>query len=207
MAVIRRDESHPCIIAWVPFNESWGVPNLPDNPSERHYVQALYHLTKTLDPTRPVIGNDGWESVATDIIGIHDYEADPTLLDARYQSPEIQQNIKTQRFGGRILVIQGHRCDHPLILSEFGGVKLSDEEGTWGYARSATPRQLERRLRALFEVVRQQELFAGYCYTQFADTYQEANGLLHADRTPKFPLERIAALNGVGAREPISEGS
>ena len=25
--------------------------------------QALYHLTKTLDPTRPVIGNDGWESV------------------------------------------------------------------------------------------------------------------------------------------------
>ncbi|HEY4009168.1 MAG TPA: glycoside hydrolase family 2 TIM barrel-domain containing protein, partial [Acidobacteriaceae bacterium] len=27
--VIRRDRSHPCIIAWVPFNESWGVPDLP----------------------------------------------------------------------------------------------------------------------------------------------------------------------------------
>ena len=26
MDVIRRDDSHPCIIAWVPFNESWGVP-------------------------------------------------------------------------------------------------------------------------------------------------------------------------------------
>jgi len=208
MAVIRRDESHPCIIAWVPFNESWGVPNLPDNPAERHYVQALYHLTKTLDPTRPVIGNDGWESVATDIIGIHDYETDPTLLDARYQSPEIQQNLKSQRFGGRILVIQGHCCDHPLILSEFGGIALSDEERTWGYARSATPRQLERRLRALFEVVRQQEMFAGYCYTQFTDTYQEANGLLYADRTPKIPIDRIAALNGLGSREPpITEGS
>ena len=72
--VIARDYSHPCIIAWVPINESWGVPNLPDSPSERHYVQALYHLTRTLDPTRPVIGNDGWESVATDIIGIHDYD-------------------------------------------------------------------------------------------------------------------------------------
>ena len=207
MAVIRRDESHPCIIAWVPFNESWGVPNLPDNLAERHYVQALYHLTKTIDPTRLVIGNDGWESVATDVIGIHDYEADPTLLDARYQSPEIQQNLRSQRFGGRILVIQGHRCDHPLILSEFGGIALSDEDRTWGYARSATPHQLERRLRALFEVVRQQELFAGYCYTQFADTYQEANGLLYADRTPKFPLDRIAALNGLGPREPpIAEG-
>ena len=27
--VIARDVSHPCIIAWVPFNESWGVPDLP----------------------------------------------------------------------------------------------------------------------------------------------------------------------------------
>src|SRR5688500_7483513 len=73
---MRRDVSHPCIIAWVPFNESWGVPNLPDSRPERHYVQALYYLTKTIDPTRPVIGNDGWESVATDLIGIHDYDAD-----------------------------------------------------------------------------------------------------------------------------------
>ena len=33
MAAIARDYSHPCIVAWVPINESWGVPNLPDNPS------------------------------------------------------------------------------------------------------------------------------------------------------------------------------
>ncbi|HEU4693240.1 MAG TPA: glycoside hydrolase family 2 TIM barrel-domain containing protein, partial [Vicinamibacterales bacterium] len=39
-AVLARDYSHPCVIAWVPINESWGVPNLPDSPSERHYVQA-----------------------------------------------------------------------------------------------------------------------------------------------------------------------
>ena len=45
-------------------------------------MQALYHLTKTLDPTRPVIGNDGWESGATDIIGIHDYDAEPEHMRA-----------------------------------------------------------------------------------------------------------------------------
>src|SRR5947209_115505 len=28
---VKRDVSHPCIIAWVPFNESWGVPDLPNN--------------------------------------------------------------------------------------------------------------------------------------------------------------------------------
>ena len=80
IAAIERDTSHPCIVAWVPINESWGVPNLPTSAAERHYVQALYHLTKTLDPTRPVIGNDGWESVATDIIGIHDYDSDPERI-------------------------------------------------------------------------------------------------------------------------------
>jgi beta-galactosidase/beta-glucuronidase len=29
---INRDISHLCIVAWVPFNESWGVPDLPDSP-------------------------------------------------------------------------------------------------------------------------------------------------------------------------------
>ena len=40
IAAIERDNSHPCIIAWVPINESWGVPNLPTSPAERHYVQG-----------------------------------------------------------------------------------------------------------------------------------------------------------------------
>jgi len=36
-------------------------------------------------------------------------------------------------------------------------------------------------------------MFAGFCYTQFADTFQEANGLLNADRTPKLPFDVISA--------------
>jgi hypothetical protein len=43
----------------------------------------------------------------------------------------------------------------------------------------------------MVEVVRNLGILAGFCYTQFADTYQEANGLLYADRTPKFSIERI----------------
>ena len=31
--VISRDVSHACVAAWVPFNESWGVPNLPNSPA------------------------------------------------------------------------------------------------------------------------------------------------------------------------------
>jgi hypothetical protein len=44
----------------------------------------------------------------------------------------------------------------------------------------------------LIEVARTTAMFSGFCYTQFADTFQEANGLLTADRKPKIPLERLA---------------
>jgi hypothetical protein len=81
--VIVRDRSHPSNVAWVPFDESWGVPDLPDSPTQRHYVQALYHLSHALAPTRPVGGNDGWEAVATDIIGIHDYDDQVARLARR----------------------------------------------------------------------------------------------------------------------------
>jgi Glycosyl hydrolases family 2, sugar binding domain/Glycosyl hydrolases family 2, TIM barrel domain len=194
-AAIDRDISHPCIVAWVPFNESWGVPDLPDSPAQRHYVQALYHLTRTLDPTRPVIGNDGWESVATDIIGIHDYDDDPHRIARRYGPDEATSRLfKRERPGGRLLILdgQGH-VGQPIMLTEFGGIAFSkDTKATWGYSRSHSPEEFAEQYRELLAVVRTIPLFAGFCYTQFADTYQEANGLLYADRTPKFPLEEIS---------------
>jgi beta-galactosidase/beta-glucuronidase len=195
-AVIARDYSHPCIISWVPINESWGVPNLPDIPRERHYVQALYHLTKTLDPTRPVIGNDGWESVATDIIGIHDYDDQPDRIAKRYHADDVLPRLfKRERPGGRLLVLEGDRhADQPLMLSEFGGIALArDQPGTWGYSVAKSVEDLAQTYERLLAVVRDLGLLSGFCYTQFADTYQEANGLVYADRTPKFPIERIAA--------------
>jgi beta-galactosidase/beta-glucuronidase len=193
-AAIERDISHPCIVAWVPFNESWGVPDLPDSPAQRHYVQALYHLTKTLDPTRPVIGNDGWESVATDIIGIHDYDDQPDRIAQRYGADEVSRLFKRERPGGRILLLDGQvHSDQPIILTEFGGIAFSaDPSSTWGYSRSENVEQFARQYANLLKAVRSLTLLAGFCYTQFADTYQEANGLLYADRTPKFPLEDIA---------------
>jgi len=192
---VRRDYSHPCLVAWVPINESWGVPNLPDNAEERHLVQALYHLTKTLDPTRPVIGNDGWESVTTDIIGIHDYDPDPESLARRYHADvERPRLFRRERPGGRSLLLVNEQSEHPVVLSEFGGIALERSgRGTWGYSRAVDGPELAERYTKLLETVRSLHLLAGFCYTQFADTYQEANGLLHADRTPKFPLERIAA--------------
>jgi beta-galactosidase/beta-glucuronidase len=193
MEAIARDSSHPCVVAWVPFNESWGVPDLPDSPAQRHYVQALYHVTKTLDPTRPVIGNDGWESVATDIIGIHDYDDQPERIARRYGIEEIPRLFKRERPGGRLLMLEAQAQEQPIMLTEFGGIAFSrDPSGTWGYSRVETEEEFAKRYLNLLKVVRSLPVLAGYCYTQFTDTYQEANGLLYADRTPKIPIETIA---------------
>ncbi|MES1177224.1 MAG: sugar-binding domain-containing protein [Myxococcales bacterium] len=205
LAVLRRDASHPCIMAWVPFNESWGVPNLPNSSTERDFVRALYYLTKTQDPTRPVVGNDGWESVATDIIGIHDYDDSPERLGRRYLEHTVLPNLlKRERPGGRSLVLDeaGIREEHPIVLSEFGGIAFSADPSHWGYSRTDTAQAFAERFGALLKVVRSLEMLSGYCYTQFADTYQEANGLLRSDRTPKIPLEQIAKANRGPRSEP-----
>ncbi len=196
LEVLERDRSHPCIVAWVPFNESWGVPDLPESPAQRHYVQSLYHLTKALDPSRPVIGNDGWESVATDMIGIHDYDDQPERIGRRYGIGDIETKLlKRERPGGRILALGGEAiaCTLPIILTEFGGVAFGGpEQDSWGYSRSHTSDQLLEHYRALLESVRNAPALAGFCYTQFTDTYQEVNGLLYADRTPKASIAAIA---------------
>ena len=213
MEVLERDRSHPCIVAWVPFNESWGVPDLPDSPAQRHYVQSLYHLTRTIDPSRPVIGNDGWESVATDIIGIHDYDDQPARMGARYGMNEIESKLlKRERPGGRILTLEGQELarQQPLMITEFGGIAF-DGRGTaappdgpegWGYSRAASPEQFVERYCNLLECVRNMPALAGFCYTQFTDTYQEINGLLYADRTPKAPLEGIAVATSGSVQRP-----
>jgi len=62
-----------------------------------------------------------------------------------------------------------------------------------GYATAPDQEAFHSRYRALMDGVNDIGMFSGYCYTQFADTFQEANGLLCADRTPKLPLKVIAA--------------
>src|SRR5438874_1780235 len=85
----------------------------------------------TISPKRwlrrgPVIGNDGWESVATDLIGIHDYD-DPERIGKRYGLNEIEARLfQREQPGGRMLVVDGEvSLGQPIVLTEFGGIALS----------------------------------------------------------------------------------
>ncbi|MBP1202651.1 hypothetical protein JOD97_000665 [Duganella sp. 1411] len=201
---IERDYSHPCVIVWVPFNESWGVPNLTSMQAHRNAVEALYHLTRMLDSTRPVIGNDGWEASATDILGIHDYDADPVRLRQRYEVADPVRTLFDQRRpGGRILTLDGfpHR-GQPIVLTEFGGIAYDTRasgQRTWGYSRACDAESFLAQYRALLEAVAEATMFSGFCYTQFTDTFQETNGLLNADRSPKVALDEIRKATRHGA--------
>jgi hypothetical protein len=80
------------------------------------------------------------------------------------------------------------------MLTEFGGIALAPGvEGAWGYAVARDAHELHRKYDGLLAAVHGSRLFRGFCYTQLTDTFQEANGLLYANRTPKFPLAMIAA--------------
>jgi len=212
--LVRRDASHPCVVAWVPVNESWGVPDLPASREQRDFVAALYHLTRALDPTRPVIGNDGWEMAATDMVCIHDYDGDPAVLEARYGAGlEMDPGALLRRerpLGRRLLLDEEDYRGQPLILSEFGGIAYEPGpggDGAWGYSRAGSDAAFAAHFTAMMEAVRRCSRLAGFCYTQFADTYQEVNGLLRDDRTPKLPLETLAAaISGAPRKQQVETG-
>jgi hypothetical protein len=226
-AAVERDRSHPCIVAWVPFNESTGVLQLAGRADQRSFVQALALLTHALDPTRPVVANDGWEALGGDMIGVHDYEQDPEKLLAHWRG-DLTGSLAAYAAHGRLptldetaasLAPRG-RPGRPVVLTEFGGIGWRPEApveheddrppdaaddrmaqpSAWGYSTVWSAHELADRIDGLFHAVHAADALAGYCYTQFADTYQEVNGLVYADRTPKVPLERIAAANRGPAR-------
>lgn len=195
--VIRRDWSHPSVVVWVPLNESWGVQQAVLDPQQRSLVQALYHLTRSLDGTRLVVSNDGWEHADSDLFTIHDYRH-PQALRSDYADHAAIERLVAGPGPGRhplLLLPDASTRRAPVVLSEFGGISMADPStGDWGYRVVASAEQLERQLRGTFDAVRSSAVLAGWCYTQLTDTGQETNGLVYADRTPKLPAPTIRQL-------------
>jgi beta-galactosidase/beta-glucuronidase len=202
MEVICRDYNHPCIVIWVPVNESWGVPNLRDAKEQAH-LRGLYYLTKSLDDTRLVIDNDGWEHTeATDLFAIHDYTRTGEEFYRRFKDIAVQ-GVPLPLYG-KLYLAPGHTYNgSPIFLSEFGGIayvppadRSKIPEGSWGYSGiEPTDDAALSRMRGLYEAIARIRQIGGICYTQLYDVEQEVNGLLTYDRRPKFSAEAIRKLN------------
>lgn len=195
LEVVRRDRTHPCVVTWVPLNESWGVPDIARSAQQQHYATALYHLTKALDPTRPVISNDGWEHTESDIWGVHDYTPYGDSIRDRYGSPEELDRTLRGSGPGRRKVLLGDpvRRGQPVMITEFGGLSYAPEAGEkwFGYSTASDADDLLRRFADLIGAIAETRELAGFCYTQLTDTLQETNGLLDEHRRPKLDPQKV----------------
>lgn len=199
---VVRDRNHPCIIAWVPINESWGVPSLQEQPIQVVFVERTVALTRLLDDTRPVIDNDGWEHTDVgDIAAIHDYTGDGKHLYERWI-----QGMPERTWGSGSLAHYVHGASYrgqPVVLSEVGGYlfipdgkEIADMDRLYTeYDTHRSNAELEAKYGQLVDWIAQLPDVSGYCYTQLTDVQPEINGLLTEDRVPKVPVERIRALN------------
>lgn len=191
-AAVKRDINHPSIVAWTPVNESWAYPKLQENSQagldQRNHIRQLYYLTKTLDPTRPINDNCGWEHVLTDLSTFHDYADGAELEKACATLPGIiHRTIPDARpmfvgpiYGPNALVLDPathHKSGAPVICSEFGGVNIAPATGDggtgkkfstedWGYTTASDPEDLLKRIERLVQGVVKGGHCCGMVYTQ-----------------------------------------
>ena len=189
--IVNYTKNFTSVIVYVPLNESWGVQEIKTDQAQQTFAKSLYYLTKSLDDSRLVSTNDGFETIEdSDILGIHDYD----IKKKEEFTIKYEGNYNGMHPQGFALFADKQKyLGQPVLLTEFGGIAFINDskENIWGYGREAEDEnELCLRINELIQGISETE-FQGYCYTQLCDVQQEANGLLYADRTPKVPLEQL----------------
>lgn len=196
--VVLQNYNHPCIITWTPVNESWGVPEIKTNTRQQNFTQAIYYLTKSLDPYRPVIVNDGWDHTISDIITLHDYEEDGDVFFERY-SQYINEILESKLYHNfhRTAFADGFKYrGQPIIISEYGGIAYNNDDSGWGYGKKVnTEEEFIERFEKITTAIKKLPYCCGFCYTQLTDVQQEINGLMDIDRNYKVDAEKINEIN------------
>jgi hypothetical protein len=197
---VLRDINHPSVVAWTPVNESWAYTDLANNQTHRDHIKSLYYATKTLDPTRPINDNCGWEHVQTDLTTFHDYSGADALTNTCASlegilGPKANRPMFLSAIGNN--PGSSHNGTAPVICTEFGGINIareaagSDGQRDWGYTTATDPKDLLKRIEKMMTGIANPGLIGGFVYTQLTDIEQEVNGLYTPDRKPKLDADAV----------------
>jgi hypothetical protein len=178
--MIKRDYNHPAIFSWITFNETWGLFTHKDKksiytPETQKWVASVYHLAKTLDPTRLVEDNSvccGRGHTETDINSWHAYQAG-------YEWDKMLDEYSAKTYPGSTWNFEkGYQQGaQPMINSEFGNV--------WGYQGSTGDVDYTYDYHKAMNSFRNHPQLAGWLYTEHHDVINEWNGYYKFDRTEK----------------------
>ena len=201
--IVRLNYNHPSIITWTPFNESWGIRMVETDRTQQHFTEAIYHLTKSLDPYRPVVVNDGWEHTISDILTLHDYEESGVDFYERYSGHK-DEIMSTELYHSSCKSAMANGFEYkgqPVVITEFGGIAFSKGDG-WGYGNKVRDEEeFLKRFDDITTAIKKVPYISGYCYTQVTDVQQEMNGLMDMDRNFKVDAGKVREINerNVGA--------
>ncbi|MGN1040668.1 MAG: glycoside hydrolase family 2 TIM barrel-domain containing protein, partial [Candidatus Fimimonas sp.] len=190
--IVKQLAPHPSVIAWVIFNESWGIPHVKNDAGTHRYVQNVCDAVKQADGQRLVISNDGWHQLESDLLTLHEYNQNAAAFAADYANKDavVGNKLVINTFGYAFAEGFGYK-NQPVLISEFGGIAINEDDG-WGYGdKAANKEEFCKRLAEIFATIHGLDYLAGYCYTQITDVQQETNGLCYANRTPKVDVAKI----------------
>lgn len=154
----------------------------------RNLLALINVLNRSLDPTRPVNDNCGWEHVLTDLSTFHDYSDAPQLakscatlavtLERDWANRKMFVDAIVGEDGRTIDPATRHREGAPLLNTEFAGVNIAPAGakgdviqpqgggGDWGYTTASDSSDLLKRIEALVKAVIQGGHCGGFVYTQ-----------------------------------------
>ncbi|ARC56701.1 Beta-glucuronidase [Frondihabitans sp. 762G35] len=211
LEALERDYSHPAIVGWCPLNETRQF--LADRITVLDDVmRGMFLATKAMDTTRPVLDTSGYSHRVpeTDVYDSHNYDQnvvtfrqtlgilDPASKTA-YVNTEDDGDLQVDDARPWSLPYAGQ----PYFCSEFGGIwwnpspDAPSQSGTtsWGYGeRVRSVEEFHDRFEGLVQALLDNEHMFGYCYTQLTDVFQEQNGVYAFDRSDKFDVSRVRAV-------------
>ena len=166
--IIDNLYNYPCVVTWVPFNESWG----------QFKTQEITEWTKNYDPSRLVNPASGGNFYPCgDIIDLHNYPGPGMYL---YDGQRVNA---LGEYGGIGMVVDGH-------------IWMPDRN--WGYVQFKSPKEVTDEYVKYADELRKliDAGFSAAVYTQTTDVEGEVNGLMTYDRkVMKLDEKRLKEAN------------